>query len=181
MLALAIPPLVAGAVTDEKRSGTLQYLLTADLDGRHIILGKLLARSAVVGLLALTGLPLFAFLGGFGGVQPLAMLLVPVVLVLPLLALAAAALLLSVWSRTTVDAVIGTYVLEIVLGLLVWGLGLAALNPLFVLEPSRGLWAATDLGEVGRRLLAFALLWIGFGGVCLGLAVWRLRPATMRS
>src|SRR5437016_3709933 len=46
LLGLALPALVAGAVTDEKRSGTLQYLLAADLDGRHILLGKLLARSA---------------------------------------------------------------------------------------------------------------------------------------
>ena len=180
LLGLAIPTLVAGAVTDEKRSGTLQYLLTADLDGRHIILGKLLARTAVVGLLALTGLPLFALLGGFGGVEPFTMGLVPVVLVLPVFALGAAALLISVWSRTTVDAVVGAYLFEIVLALIIWGCDLTTFNPLFVLEPARGSWANTDLGEVGRRLLMFALAWIGFGGVCLGVAVWRLRPAFVR-
>jgi ABC-type transport system involved in multi-copper enzyme maturation permease subunit len=180
MLGLAIPTLVAGAVTDEKRSGTLQYLLTAHLDGRHIVLGKLLARTAVIALLALTGLPPFALLGGFGGVGPFTMALVPVVLIIPVLGLAAAALLISVWSRTTVDAVIGTYVLEIVIALVVWGLGLSHLNPLFVVEPARGSWAATDVAEVGRRLLSFFLAWIAFGGVCLGLAVWRLRPAYVR-
>jgi ABC-type transport system involved in multi-copper enzyme maturation permease subunit len=180
MLGLAIPTLVAGAVTDEKRSGTLQYLLTAHVDGRHIVLGKLLARTAVVCLLALTGWPLFALLAGFGGIGPFTMSLIPVVLVIPVLGLAAAALLISVWSRTTVDAVVGSYVLEIVVVLVVWGLGLSYLNPLYVLEPARGSWALTDVGEVGRRLLTFFLTWVAIGGVCLGLAVWRLRPAYVR-
>src|SRR5262245_35899422 len=48
LLVLVTPAFVAGAVTDEKRRGTLQYLLTADLEARHIVLGKLLARVAQV-------------------------------------------------------------------------------------------------------------------------------------
>src|SRR5262245_61652914 len=35
LLLLATPALVAGAVADEKRRGTLQYLLLAGLDTRH--------------------------------------------------------------------------------------------------------------------------------------------------
>jgi hypothetical protein len=52
LLVLATPTLVAGAITDEKRRGTLQYLLTTGLEARHILLGKLLARVGQVGLAA---------------------------------------------------------------------------------------------------------------------------------
>ena len=46
LLLMATPAFVAGAITDEKRRGTLQYLLTTDLDTRHIILGKMFGRVA---------------------------------------------------------------------------------------------------------------------------------------
>ena len=82
-LVLVIPAFVAGAVTDEKRRGTLQYLLTSDLEARHILLGKLLGRVAQVALLGLAGLPLFALLAGFGGVGPLTLLYAFLVLLLP--------------------------------------------------------------------------------------------------
>src|SRR5262245_56174764 len=59
LLVLATPVFAAGAVTDEKSRGTLQYLLTADLSSGHIVLGKLLGRVSEVAILALTGLPLF--------------------------------------------------------------------------------------------------------------------------
>src|SRR5579884_1301961 len=42
LMLLATPVLAAGAVTDEKTRGTLQYLLTTDLQPWHIVLGKLL-------------------------------------------------------------------------------------------------------------------------------------------
>src|SRR5262249_15995374 len=64
---LLTPAFVAGAVTDEKRRGTLQYLMTSDVEARHIVVGKLVARSLQVVLVLLAGLPLFALLAGFGG------------------------------------------------------------------------------------------------------------------
>src|SRR6516162_135854 len=39
LLLLATPVFVAGAVTDEKRSATLDALLTTPLESRHLILG----------------------------------------------------------------------------------------------------------------------------------------------
>ena len=77
---LATPAFVAGAVTDEKRRGTLQYLLCTNLDARHIILGKLFGRLAQVGLVALAGLPLFGLFAALGGTPPLTMLAAFVVL-----------------------------------------------------------------------------------------------------
>jgi ABC-type transport system involved in multi-copper enzyme maturation permease subunit len=182
LIALATPALVAGAVTDEKRRGTLQYLMTADLDDRHIILGKVLARSAGVALLALTGLPLFALLAGFGGVSPVTVLAAGVVVVLPLFALASVAVLASVWCRQTRDAVVAVYVLGTLAGLVVWRMGgvLDYFNPLYVLAPAWGPWRSLDLAEVGRRLLGSTVCWGLLGCTCLGLAIWRLRPVYLK-
>jgi ABC-type transport system involved in multi-copper enzyme maturation permease subunit len=182
LLALAVPAFVAGAVTDEKRRGTLQYLLVSGLESRHILLGKLLGRVAQVLLVALGGLPLFALLAGFGGVEPLTLLLTGLVLVVPLLALASAALLASVWCRQTRDAVLGLYVLGVLGWLVVRGLGGAfnSFSPVYVLGPVWGPPGTWDLAEAGRRLAGAAVGWGTLGAVCLGLAVWRLRPAYVR-
>jgi ABC-type transport system involved in multi-copper enzyme maturation permease subunit len=182
LLALATPAFVAGAVTDEKRRGTLQYLLTTDLESRHILLGKLFARVAQVALVALAGLPLFALLAGFGGVEPATLLAIGIALVVPLFALASATLLASVWCRQTRDAVLALYVLGTLAGWAVWYFRgpLDYFNPLFVLAPAWGAWKSMDLAELTRRLLIASLCWGLFGGGCLALAVWRLRPAYVR-
>jgi ABC-type transport system involved in multi-copper enzyme maturation permease subunit len=179
LLALATPAIVAGAITDEKRRGTLQYLLATDLESRHILVGKLLARVGQVGMVALTGLPLFALLAGFGGLEPIGLLAVAVALIVPLFAVASMALLASVWCRQTRDAVLATYVLGTLAGLAVWGFSgwLRYFNPLYVLEPAWEAWRSLDLAELGRRLLLSSLCWGTLGGVCLALATWRLRPA----
>jgi ABC-type transport system involved in multi-copper enzyme maturation permease subunit len=181
-LVLVVPAFVAGAVTDEKRRGTLQYLLTSDLEARHIVLGKLLGRVAQVALLGLAGLPLFALLAGFGGVEPLTLLFAALVLLMPLFALAAAALLASVWCRQTRDAVLGLYAVGALGWLLVWAVGgpLEYFNPLFALAPAWGPHDSAEWAEAGRRLLGEALCWGGLAAVCLALAVWRLRPAYVR-
>ena len=69
LLLLATPAFTAGAITDEKASGTLQYLLAADLTSGEIILGKLLGRVAQVTVLALATLPVLCFIGIFGGLN----------------------------------------------------------------------------------------------------------------
>jgi ABC-type transport system involved in multi-copper enzyme maturation permease subunit len=181
-LVLVVPAFVAGAVTDEKRRGTLQYLLTSDLEARHILLGKLLGRVAQVALLGLAGLPLFALLAGFGGVEPLTLLFAALVLLMPLFGLAAAALLASVWCRQTRDAVLGLYAVGAVGWLLVWAVGgpLRYFDPLYVLAPAWGPRDSVELAEAGRRLLVEGLCWGGVAAVCLGAAVWQLRPAYVR-
>jgi ABC-type transport system involved in multi-copper enzyme maturation permease subunit len=179
LLLLATPAFVAGAITDEKRRGTLAQLLTTDLDTRHILLGKLLGRTAQVLLLAVAGLPPFALLAGFAGVGPLSILLLGAALAAPLFALAAASVLASVWCRQTRDAVLALYVLGTLAGLAVWYFAgpLEVLNPLYVLVPAWGPPGTRDLAEAGRRLAGSALSWTALGGACLAVAVWRLRPA----
>src|SRR5690349_13521688 len=66
LLVLVTPAFVAGAVTDEKTRGTLQYLLTAHTDSASLLAGKLAGRTVPMFVLGLTPLPLLAFLGPFG-------------------------------------------------------------------------------------------------------------------
>src|SRR5437879_1404902 len=63
LLVLVTPAFAAGAVTDEKTRGTLEHLLTSQLGPPAIVIGKLLARAAQVGLLALAALPVVALVG----------------------------------------------------------------------------------------------------------------------
>src|SRR5205823_918271 len=97
-------------------------------------------------LMLIGGVPLFALFAGFGGVEPFTMLIAFVALLMPLFALAAAALLASVLCRQTRDAVLALYCVFLVGGLLVWIVGgpLAYLSPLYVLEPAWGTWRTID-------------------------------------
>jgi ABC-type transport system involved in multi-copper enzyme maturation permease subunit len=182
LLVLVTPALVGGAVADEKRRGTLLYLLSAGVDSREILLGKLLGRMAQVFLIVLAGMPLFALLAGFGGVDPLTILLFMVELLLSLFALASAALLASVLCRQTREAVLSLYLLGGVGWAAVMYLGgvLDYFNPIYVLAP---VWEASgplDVQLVMGRLLGSVVAWGLLGGVCLGLSIWQLRPMYQR-
>ncbi len=182
LLLLITPAFVAGAITDEKRSGTLQYLALTDLESRHIILGKLVGRLAQVALVMLGGLPLFGLLAGFGGIHPLTLLVAAAVLVMPLFGLSAATLLASVYCRQTRDAVLGLYLAGVVGALLVAFIGgpLHYLDPIHVLAPGWGPVGSIDLGEAGRRLAVSASLWGLIGSASLLIAATRLMPVYVR-
>jgi ABC-type transport system involved in multi-copper enzyme maturation permease subunit len=182
LLLLATPALVAGAVADEKRRGTLQYLLLAGLDTRHILLGKLFGRVAQVALLMVAGLPLFALLAGFSGVEPLTMLVIGLVLIMPTFGVSAATLLASVFCRQTRDAVLALYLVGLFGWLLVWLIGgpLSYLDPLYVLEPAWAPMRSLNGALLAQRLVVSMIAWGTIGTVCLGVAVWQLRPVYIR-
>jgi ABC-type transport system involved in multi-copper enzyme maturation permease subunit len=179
LLLLATPAFTAGAITDEKARGTLQYLLTAGLTSWEILLGKLLGRAAQVALLALAALPILCFIGVFGGLNVILLATLFAVTVAPMFALGSASLLASVWSKQTRDAVLTVYFCVLAGWLLLWAVGgLDLFNPFHVLEPGWG--GSEDLKELARRLSVSVLAWGSVGGVCLGLAGWRLRAAYLR-
>ena len=182
LLLLATPAFVAGAITDEKRRGTLQYLLISDLDTRHIILGKMFGRVAQVALLTLAGLPLFALMAGFGGVEPATLFIAVVVLLAPMFALSAATLLASVLCRQTRDAVLLLYFLGLVGWLVAALVGgpLEYLDPMYALEPAWAPWNSIDWPELSIRLSVEVGAWGLLGCVCLAAAVWQLRPVYIR-
>jgi ABC-type transport system involved in multi-copper enzyme maturation permease subunit len=181
LVLLVTPALACGAVTEEKQSGTLVYLLTSGLDAREILVGKLLGRVARVALLGLTGLPLLALLGGLGGVGPAPLLLAGLALLPPLFGLACVSLLASVWGRQTRDAVLGVYLA----GGLAWlALRLAGLerffDPLYPVEPAWGRRGGAGLREGLGRLLVLLACWGAVGVAAFGLAAARLRAAFLR-
>ena len=182
LLLMATPAFVAGAITDEKRRGTLQYLLISDLDTRHIILGKMFGRVAQVALLTLAGLPLFALMAGFGGVEPATLVITVVVLLAPMFALSAATLLASVLCRQTRDAVLLLYFLGLVGWLVAALVGgpLEYLDPMYALEPAWAPWNSIDWSELSIRLSVEVGAWGLLGCVCLAAAVWQLRPVYIR-
>jgi ABC-type transport system involved in multi-copper enzyme maturation permease subunit len=179
LILLATPAYAAGAITDEKTRGTLQFLFAAAVTSWEIILGKLLGRVIQVGLLVLATLPMLCAFGVFAGMNLLSIVGLFAVTAAPLLALGAVSLLASVWSRQTRDAVLGVYICGVAAFLVVWATGyLYVFNPLHTLEPAWG--ANPDLPELTRRLALSVLAWSTIAVVCLGLAVWRLRPAYFR-
>jgi ABC-type transport system involved in multi-copper enzyme maturation permease subunit len=179
LIFLATPAFAAGAVTDEKLRGTLQYLLCADVTAADVVLGKLFGRVIQVGLLSLCALPVICFAGVFGGINLVALVALIAVTVMPMFALASASLLASVWSRQTRDAVIGIYITVLIFYFVTSWLGIASVfNPVEVLEPAWG--SSLDLAEVFRRLLLSVLAWGSIAIVCCSLAIWRLRPAYLR-
>jgi ABC-type transport system involved in multi-copper enzyme maturation permease subunit len=176
-LAVLLAPLfTASAITEEKNSGNLQLLLTSRLAAWDVVAGKLLGRLWPALLLLLPLLPVICFCAALterGGGVVLVLVLLPLG---PLFALGAAGLLASVWARTPPQALLGVFAAGIVGGLaVVWFGGvLRCFDPLFVLAPAL---AGSERAAVAWRLAGSLLAWGFLGAVCLGLAVWRLRPA----
>jgi ABC-type Na+ efflux pump permease subunit len=182
LIVLATPAFVAGAVSDEKTRGTLQYLLTTDLAPVHIIAGKLLGRIFLVCALSLVGLPLFAGLGALGGVEPPLFLGLLVVTFYVAAGVASATLLAAVWTRQTRDAVLGLAVVGSAAAVVGWWAGgpFDYFNPVSLLEPVLGSGGPEAVRLLGRQLLLGLLAWGGLALACLALATWRLRPAYVR-
>jgi ABC-type transport system involved in multi-copper enzyme maturation permease subunit len=70
LILLITPGVTAGAIAEEKERKTLEFMLTTELRGYEIVLGKLAARLAYMVLLILTGLPFLALLLLLGGLDP---------------------------------------------------------------------------------------------------------------
>jgi ABC-type Na+ efflux pump permease subunit len=182
LLLLAIPPLVCGAIADEKRRGTLSYLLTTDLDTRHILLGKLIGRMIQVLALMAAGLPLFALFAGYAGIQLVPLLLLGLTLLPPLFALASASILASVVCRQTRDAVLAVYILGGIgfgLSWIVPGLTVS-FDPRWVVAPVWGGVSDATLSLFGQRFLLGLALWASVGLGCIALALAWLRPIYRR-
>jgi hypothetical protein len=197
LLFLVTPVLVAGAITEEKGRGTLPLLFTAGLSSWDIVAGKLLARLGQLLLVCLAALPMLFFLAGLEQLDPMLILALVGVTVAPVFAVGALSMLASVWSKQTRDAVLATYAACALGYIAVWGyprlhdrlafryprLGLPLLHghdALNYVDPQYVVTAWREPAEMGRRLLTTTLIWGGFGAACLGLAVWRLRPAYLR-
>ncbi len=105
------PALVADSVASERQRKTLHYLMTSRLTGVEIVLGKLGARLLNMGTYLAASLPIVSLLTLFGGVDPVIVVLSYATLGSTTFFLAALAILASVTSRRSRDAVAAAYAL----------------------------------------------------------------------
>jgi ABC-type transport system involved in multi-copper enzyme maturation permease subunit len=198
VLLIATPVQTAGAITDEKWRGTLQYLLVTELWSWEILIGKLIGRLYQVFLIALTPLPVICFLGVFGGLDLLMLFAIGVSSLVMAFAIGSMSLLASVVCRHTRDAVLGVYTvgalffyggaaIRDLLGSYAAGRASVfitwidtALNCLDPLHPMGTGWTLDDVAERNQRLLASVAAWGTLGVVCMLAATLRLRGAYLR-
>ncbi len=186
------PAMVAGTIADERQRKTLHDVLASRLSSFEIVVGKLAARMLQLVVLVLTGLPIMAMLSLFGGLDPPLILAAFAGTLTTAFAVAGLAIFVSTQMRRARDAILVTYLLELIcLGAMPllraffdpssvvatrWvsriARGLEQLDPFqlaHLTNPSRGL---------AILLARMALFQISFGLVFVGLAVLRLRPAS---
>jgi ABC-type transport system involved in multi-copper enzyme maturation permease subunit len=109
---LLTPALVGGAIADERQRKTLHYLLTSQLSGVEIVLGKLAAKMLQVVVLVALGLPVVSLIGLFGGIDFKLLLLTYAGTFTTIYFLSTASILISVHSRRPREAISVIYVLE---------------------------------------------------------------------
>ena len=103
------PAVAAGAISDEKERGRLDFLRSSMLTPREIVLGKYLGRVLhLLGILA-TGLPILALATLFGGVDLRLLAAGTLVTVTTVCALAAYSLSLAVKRATLRDVMVTVY------------------------------------------------------------------------
>jgi len=107
------PAMVAGVIADERQRKTLHYLLASRLTGAEIVLGKLMARLLHVGVFLMIGVPIVAALTLFGGVDPDDVLRIAAGMATTAFFLAGLSILVSVVARRARDAILVTYLLEL--------------------------------------------------------------------
>ena len=105
------PAIVAGVVADEKQRRTLQYMMASRLSSAEIILGKLFARMLHVSIFLAIGLPVMSLISLFGGVDPVAVVLMYAGTLSTAWFLAALAILVSTLARRPREATAQVYVL----------------------------------------------------------------------
>jgi ABC-type transport system involved in multi-copper enzyme maturation permease subunit len=191
------PALAAGAVAGEKRRRTLPYLLASRLSSAEIILGKLCSGLLHTGVFLAIGLPVLSLVSLFGGVDPIAIVLLYVGTLSTACFLAALAVLVSTLARKPGEAIAQVYVLE-----LAWIFGpimLAALAPQWAANwPKVGSWIKflvtplawssplvfSGLISSGGGLVATMAKMIGLqmilAAICVLLAIALLRPTARR-
>ncbi len=108
-LYLIVPLLTAGAITAEKERETLALLLLTTLTPRQIVMQKFASRMTPILSFVFLSFPLLAITYTFGGVTVDELALGILMLVYTCLELGAFAILCSAYFRTTVEALVATY------------------------------------------------------------------------
>jgi ABC-type transport system involved in multi-copper enzyme maturation permease subunit len=111
LIILATPGLTAGAISGERERQTLPLLLTTNLSGLQIILGKWLSSLSFIILLVFTSIPLYSMVVLFGGTSPSQFIKIFAVYLITMLAIGAVGLCISTIMKRTGAATVTTYLL----------------------------------------------------------------------
>ncbi len=110
-IGLFLPAMMCGRITEEKERDSLPLLFLTDLSPWSIVLQKYLGGLVPMLSFLLLAAPLAAIAYAFGGVETEALATGLYMLLLAALQVGALALLCSAWCRTTVSALVSTYLL----------------------------------------------------------------------
>jgi ABC-type transport system involved in multi-copper enzyme maturation permease subunit len=110
---LLTPAYLGGTIAAEKDGRRLELLFVAGLSSRDIVLGKLFAGLARLGLILLAGLPILALLEFLGGIDPNLLLVGYTATAMTMLSLGALSILCSVHARKPRDAIVLTYLVAL--------------------------------------------------------------------
>ena len=115
LVVFLVPALVGNAISGERERQTLDLLTCTQLTSLRIVSGKLAAALSTVVLLILAGLPLYGFIFLLGGVSPLEVLKLFVIVLVMALFVGCWTLMLSSLFRRTVAAIVASYALVLFL------------------------------------------------------------------
>ncbi len=113
LVGLAAPAATAGAICQDKARGSLTLLFVTELSDAEIVLGKLAARLVPVLGMILCVAPVLVLGTVFGGVAPVALVEVLLVVLSCAVFGCSLALAMSVWGRKTHEVLMATYVFGI--------------------------------------------------------------------
>jgi ABC-type transport system involved in multi-copper enzyme maturation permease subunit len=200
VIVMLAPAFTAGAIAEEKEKGTLPDLLTTELSGREIILGKLVSRISHLVLLLLAGVPILSLLQLLGGVDPSLLVAGFGLTLTTAIGVGSVSLLCSVHASRPRDAVFLTYVLiagyQLVSsfygGVFLMQLGVGSVSQFVLGTLNAGNLVAsymqlTNLSEQGAlpsTLPVLLLEYATFHGVlafiCVSISISRLREKAVR-
>ncbi len=169
IILLVAPAFAAGSITDEKRLGTLDFLLCAPLGSGEIIVSKWLAQATQTLHLVSPGVFFLAALSAMRGEPPerfVAVVILPIALTY---ALVAVAICSSCVSQNTTRAILLVYTLLTGLGMTEW----LANRSIVWIPLWSSIWNFPSF-TAQMQLLGMIALTTLLG---LALSIWRLRPA----
>jgi ABC-type transport system involved in multi-copper enzyme maturation permease subunit len=173
------PLYTASAIAEQKERRTLDFLLITDLTDREIVLGLFGARLAKLLLLLMTGLPVLSLLEFLGGVDPVMVIAGFVATCMLLVSLASVSILVSVHARSTLGAVIISYLVGIVLlGCAFPWFNAAAAAPAAGKLRAAGIAARSNFDMI-VNLVVFIFVYGVVALICCRSAVAQLRRVAM--
>ena len=178
------PAVLAGSLAGERERGVLHHLLVTAVSPREIVLGRLAGKLSQVGMVLLAAIPLLTILAGWNDLNISRLATLTLLLIAVLVGGGGLAVGASVLSRRGRDALLGAYLVILVLLLIPmaarWAYRSGGLDWLDTTSPYLSLSRLVWDGELVPAL-ATSGIWLSAGLLGTVLASWRLLPSCLAS